>query len=848
MAFVIKDQFGRECFLQGPGQLLRLDLEDLSWGRALTQPPPPIPLPPLPPMATTAATATATTAATATATATATGPSIGSAFVPDLTALTAPTTATATATATGHAPPTANPGRPSLYGRPSATANPSRPSISARPSFTLGMALPAVDVAAAAPTSEAGPIFHEARVSFELAKKQSKVLEKAELKSVEIDEHVMDLQEVLKRYDVKINTKEPIKSHGLEEEEIPERIRKYGANILTPPKRKTALQMFLEEFENFFALLLILAGVLTFVTYGLDTANKENIILGSVLFFVTLLNAVIGFVQNFKSAKLMEELQNMLPQSCMVIRHGALGLSPAANLVPGDVVKLKEGDKVPADVLIFHAAEMKVDNSSLTGEAEPQERSNKPGSENPLEAANLAFYGTLVTNGECFGIVIRTGDSTVLGQIATIAGGDNDRESPLTKEIASLVIRIGILAIVLGLAFFLAGIGMGYPIIQNFVFAIGIIVANVPQGLPATVTLTLTITARKLAYENVLVKNLLAIETLGSVSLLASDKTGTLTMNKMTVVNVWSSMEYISATNFNLDYPGAREMIDICFMCSRAKFEDTPENYELPVEERRVIGDATETALLKFSIQRVSQIPEFPMVFSIPFNSENKWHMSIHYKPHSEGVYTLYIKGAPERILGKCTHIYVKGEVVPMTAHHKAEFDKAYEKFASGGQRVLAFAMSNLPGSVYGPDYQFTKDPPTFPQNGFVFMGIFGIIDPPKPGVPEAVATCTAAGIQVMMITGDHPLTAEAIARDVGIIRGKTRQDVARERGVPEAQIQEGEYDAVVIHGDKIDALTDRQWYNILRLKQIVFARYVCNILFFLIAFHLRICHFSLRY
>eukprot|EP00002_Diphylleia_rotans_P036423 TRINITY_DN8010_c0_g1_i4.p1 TRINITY_DN8010_c0_g1~~TRINITY_DN8010_c0_g1_i4.p1 ORF type:complete len:759 (+),score=91.92 TRINITY_DN8010_c0_g1_i4:121-2397(+) len=366
---------------------------------------------------------------------------------------------------------------------------------------------------------------------------------------------------------------------------------------------------------------------------------------------------------------------------------------------------------------------------------------------------------------------------------------------------------------------------MGYSFIQNFVFAIGIIVANVPQGLPATVTLTLTITARKLAYENVLVKNLLAIETLGSVSLIASDKTGTLTMNKMKVVNVWTSMEHIPAESFNMNIPGAQEIIEICFMCSRSRFEESLENNQLPLSERRVIGDATETGLLKFGAQFVSSVPEFPMVFSIPFNSENKWHMSIHRKPHNRGIYTLYFKGAPERVFDKCSHFFLRGQIEEIQSEHKIAFEKTYEKFARNGQRVLAFAMCELPGNAYGPNHQFMKEPPTFPQSGFVFMGMVGIIDPPKPGVREAVSACQKAGIQVMMVTGDHPLTAEAIARDVGIVRGKTQQGVSQEDSTIGPIVEEGSFESIVVHGDHIDNLTDRQWNDILRFKNIVFAR-----------------------
>jgi sodium/potassium-transporting ATPase subunit alpha len=376
--------------------------------------------------------------------------------------------------------------------------------------------------------------------------------------------------------------------------------------------------------------------------------------IGAILIGVALINALIEFVQEQQSQKIMQSFLDLVPRKCRGIRNGQLGDLPAADLVPGDVVFVRMGDKLPADIVLFHASEFKVDNSSLTGESEPQERGYTNSQKNPLEATNLAFNGSLCVNGEGYGIVIRTGDSTVLGQIASLAGGEEKRDSPLTIEITGFVHKIAIIAFVFAVVFFGVGWTRNPNISYNLTFAIGVFVSFVPEGLPATVTMLLSIAAKRMANRNVLVKDLKGVETLGAITCLATDKTGTLTRNQMTVTYVWSGNEFFDASSttapvdplaknkeaesggifssgldidrnekgddipmfvlppqaavntfktFDPRLPQLTDIMQICYLCSKAQFE----NVQGPIKDRKIIADATEAGLFRFAASGLTE-------------------------------------------------------------------------------------------------------------------------------------------------------------------------------------------------------------------------------------------------
>lgn len=526
----------------------------------------------------------------------------------------------------------------------------------------------------------------------------------------------------------------------------------------------------------------------------------------------------------------------MIPAKCMCIRDGKMAQMAASELVPGDVVLVRMGDKNPADVLVFSASDCSVDNSSLTGESEPQERTKDNDMRNPLEAANVMFNSTLVVSGEAWGMVIRTGDATVLGQIAHLTAGEEKMKSPLSHEIDNFVRLIATIAIVTALIFF----GIAFPVNNNNAslainFAIGIFVAWVPEGLPATVTMLLTIAAKRMATQNVLVKDLQGVETLGAITLLATDKTGTLTRNQMTTTNLWTCNEMYEAAETagsdkevaKLEDPGVMTMLHSFALCARAKFDRT----DVPIKEREILGDATESGLVRYAAERLSDFDvlgdKYPKIFELPFNSDTKWHMSIHKKAHANGPLTLYIKGAPERIWRLCNRVLSgnEGESVELTEQHKAAYDETYEHMASRGHRVLGFAELLLPGTEFPEDFAFDKKAKNYPLGDFTFVGLASLQDPPKHGVREAIGRCREAGIKVMMVTGDHPLTAEAIGRKINLMLGETREMVAKRTGRRPEDVAEREFDAIVIHGERIDSLTDVEWDNIFWKDEIIFAR-----------------------
>ncbi|KAG0377383.1 hypothetical protein BGX24_006216 [Mortierella sp. AD032] len=659
-------------------------------------------------------------------------------------------------------------------------------------------------------------------------------------KALDITEHLFPIDEIASRHGTGIDHLKPDSSFGLSSEVAAQRLIENGPNILAPPKQISPFMKFFHCLTSLFNLLLILAGILNYILLAIDPKNnKVNTYLGAILIIVAFLNALIEFYQAQKSAAVLQSFLNLMPQKCNVVRDGKIVSIQASDLVLGDIVFSRMGDKIPADVMIFACTDMKVDNSSLTGESDPQDRNPVNEHKNPLEATNLAFNGSLIVNGEGYGLVIRTGDNTVLGQIAGLTAGEDSGKSPLTREIDDFVKIIATIAITTAIVFFLIGYFAVYRskgssgISSTLNFAVGVFVAWVPEGLPATVTMLLTIAAKRMASQNVLVKDLTGVETLGAITLLATDKTGTLTRNQMTVTNIWSSntmySAFRSAANagnpFDATSPGIPEVLSISALCSRAKFDRT----DVPIPERQVLGDATESGLTRFAAANIGNFDDmndlYPKVFEVPFNSENKWAMTIHDKSHDHGRFTLLMKGAPERILRLCSTILINGSEILLSAEHAKSYDEIYSLMASKGHRVLAFAQMLLPDNQYPDNHIFDKEKKNYPTSNLCFVGLISLEDPPKHGVREAIGRCRSAGIRVMMVTGDHPLTAEAIGRKINLVLSDTKELVAKNRGCSVEEVGDDEYDAVVIHGEQIDSLTEQDWDLIFSKPEIIFAR-----------------------
>merc|ERR1711950_1195 len=443
--------------------------------------------------------------------------------------------------------------------------------------------------------------------------------------------------------------------------------------------------------------------------------------------------------------------------------------------------------------------------------------------------------------GTARGMVINIGDWTVMGRIAGLASGLDMGDTPIAKEIAHFIHIITGVAVFLGVTFFLIAFILGYNWLDAVIFLIGIIVANVPEGLLATVTVCLTLTAKRMASKNCLVKNLEAVETLGSTSTICSDKTGTLTQNRMTVAHMWFDNKIVEADTSE-DQSGAgsqawkessgwKTLERVATLCNRAEFEGGQEG--VGILKREVNGDASEAAILKCTELSLGDVMGYrarnKKVCEIPFNSTNKFQVSIHEtEDKNDNRYLLVMKGAPERIVDRCSTIIVDGRELPMTEEWKNAFETAYMELGGLGERVLGFCDYMLPADKYPVGDPFDAEDVNFPLEGLRFVGLMSMIDPPRAAVPDAVAKCRSAGIKVIMVTGDHPITAKAIAKSVGIISAdnKTSEDVAAELAIPVSEVNPREARACVVHGGEIKDMGEKQIDEILMYHtEIVFAR-----------------------
>ncbi|EDV45277.2 sodium/potassium-transporting ATPase subunit alpha [Drosophila erecta] len=653
-------------------------------------------------------------------------------------------------------------------------------------------------------------------------------------KDVETDNHKISVDELLERLKTDPHM-------GLSHLEAKLRLEINGPNILTPQPPTPQWIVFLKTMFGGFAILLWSGSFLCFVGYLIQLKTqheppKDNLYLGIALAVLVIVTGLYTYFQVHKSSSIMDSFKNLVPQYATVIREGEINTISSNEIVKGDIVEVKFGDRVPADIRILEAHGLKVDNSSLTGESEPQVRSTEFTHENPLETRNLAFFSTNVLEGTCRGVVIATGDSTVMGRIANLAAGLDDVQSPISREIQHFIQVITIFALVLGLSFFAISLTLGYEFIDAVVFLIGIIVANVPEGLLVTVTVCLTLTAKRMASKNCLVKNLEAVETLGSTSTICSDKTGTLTQNRMTVAHLWYDQKIVESdttesfrgSHFKMEDKSFYALFMCAALCNSAEFKGGQD--DIPVFKKDVNGNASEAALLKFTESVFGGISAFRQkhlkLTEIPFNSTEKYQVSVHEFNSSDGYFILEMKGAPERILDRCTKIIIQGQSVELTPALKMEFEEAYLEMGGMGERVLGFADLILPMTEYQISYDFRADPPNFPLENLRFLGLISLIDPPRVAVPDAVAKCRSAGVRVIMVTGDHPITAKAIARSVGIITTPTAGDMAKERGVTVLEIDPRQATSIVVHGGELRDMKAEELDAVIYYhNEIVFAR-----------------------
>ncbi|WP_414470073.1 cation-translocating P-type ATPase [Methanobacterium sp. ACI-7] len=563
---------------------------------------------------------------------------------------------------------------------------------------------------------------------------------------------------------------------GLTEDEAVKRLQEYGSNQIEEIKGKPIILRFLENFYNILALLLWVASFLAFI------AGTPQ--LGFAIIAVIIINALFSFWQEFQAEKATEALKKILPSKANVIRNGKEREILTAELVPGDILVIDEGDNISADSRLIEAFQLKLDNSTLTGESRPVRKEVDAGeieNDNIIEMHNLIFAGTSVSSGSGKAIVFATGNKTEFSKIATLTQAVKDERSPLQIEIGKLARIIAIIAILMGVSLFLVNaFFVGFPLELAFIFAIGLTVANVPEGLLPTVTLSLAAAAKKMVGKNALVKKLSSVETLGSTTIICTDKTGTLTKNEMTVRKIWIPNEIIEITGAGytpkgkflhkgqeISYDEIKELkliMRTSAFCNDAKL--------IPPEGKgkwKIIGDPTEACLLvaarKSGFNLEEELERIPRITELPFDSKRKSMSSIHQK---EDKNVAYIKGAPKKIISLSTHISEDGKIRAFEEDEKKRIVKKHDELAIQGLRILGIAYRNLPND-------FDDFRPETVEKDMTFIGMMAMQDPPRDEVKDAVEKCHRAGIRIIMITGDYGLTAKAIAEEIGIIKGTSR-------------------------------------------------------------------------
>ncbi len=558
---------------------------------------------------------------------------------------------------------------------------------------------------------------------------------------------------------------------GLSQEQARRRLEQYGPNTLKPPPGPKAWLRFLAQFHNVLIYILLVAGAVT--------ALLGHWVDSSVIFAVVLINAVIGFLQEGKAERAMDAIRNLLSLSAMALRDGHRRQIPASELVPGDLVQLEAGDRVPADLRLLRVRDLRVDEAALTGESLPVEKATARVPENApvAERFNMAYSGTLVTYGQALGLVVSTAEKTQVGRISELLGSVNPLTTPLLNEIARFgrILTAGILLLA-GLTFVFGVTLHGEPLDQMFLAGVALAVAAIPEGLPAIITIALAIGVQSMARRHVIIRRLPAVETLGSVSVICSDKTGTLTRNEMTVtrlVNAECDVE-VSGAGYApegellsrgapialSDCPGLAELVRAGVLCNDAELHcDSAQQWQPH-------GDTMDAALVslarKSGLDEEHERREWPRDDSIPFDSAHRFMATLHHD-HAGHAF-VYIKGAPERLFAMCSSERCEGEERPL---HLDYWHRKQQDLGEQGQRVLAVAFRGAQDHCRSLAFDDV-------QQGLTLLGLFGFSDPPREDAQQAIAACHQAGIAVKMITGDHITTARAIGARLGIHAGTT--------------------------------------------------------------------------
>ncbi len=568
--------------------------------------------------------------------------------------------------------------------------------------------------------------------------------------------------------------------NGLSQAEAAARLSKYGKNVLQEKKGQPLIVKFLSNFTHLMAILLWCSGLIAIIA--------DMLPLGIAVWLVNIINGLFSFWQEFRAGKATEALKQLLPSYARVLRDGEEQRILAEDLVPGDVILVEEGDRISADGRLIADNDLRVNQSTLTGESQPVHKAKDAVLREDLSRAeqpNMIFAGTSIASGTGKAVIYATGMDTEFGKIAGLTQAVKEEPSPLQKEMERVTKTVSIMAISVGFVFFILSVffvGTDFPV--AFIFAIGMVVAFIPEGLLPTVTLSLAMGVQRMAKRNALIKRLSAVETLGCTTVICTDKTGTLTQNEMTVSHIWlpEGELTVSGVGYNAKdgailqegaavTPGEgalKQLLSGAALCSNARL--VPPNGDSA--RYTVLGDPTEAALIVAAEKGGYAICDLstalPRLRELPFDSRRKRMSTIH---QAGGDRRAYVKGAPKEVLDLCTTVYTQGKAVPMDQAHYQQVMDINDRYARQGLRVLAIATRSLSQAEDLPA-SLSSYTPELIEKDLVFLGLVAMVDPPRPEVSQAVAKCHHAGIRIIMITGDYGLTAESIARRIGIIQG----------------------------------------------------------------------------
>ena len=567
--------------------------------------------------------------------------------------------------------------------------------------------------------------------------------------------------------------------NGLTEEEAKKRFLEFGPNEIQEVRKKPLILRFISQFTHFLAILLWIAAILSFLSEYLHP-GEGMLTLGFAIIAVIFINAIFTFIQEYRTEKALVALKKLLPFYVKVMRGAATKEIHAREVVPGDIIMLSEGDKIPADARLIGTTYLMVNNAPLTGESEPVSLQYEPVAGELIESRNIAFAGTTVVSGSGKGVVYATGMKTEFGRIAHLTSAVEAGLSPLQKEIVKATRLVATIAAAVGIFFFLLGFVIGRSFWDNFIFAIGITVALIPEGMLPTMTLSLAMGGQRMAKRKALIKTLTSVETLGAVTVICTDKTGTLTQNKMSVIKAWVNDRILDVKDMKKDT--AFELLKIAYLCNNAYFENG-----------QFRGDPTEVALFKVARETIGDVIE-ERVSEIPFDSERKRMTTLNVV---DGKTFAFTKGAMEGLFPLCRSSLINGEIVPNTGVLKEKVMDSYHALMDMGLRVLSFAYKEI------GTHEDTHMKPEEIENNMVFVGLIGLEDPPRPEVKEAISKCNEAGIRIIMITGDGSRTALAIAKEIGLVKG----------------------DPAIVEGNEFLQMSDDELRHVLLKDEIIFSR-----------------------